>query len=169
MESEIDRLAARARHALERPETIEPRAILHGYRRALRIWRFDPKGEWSSWTAFVHSKERKIATRVVRWRRDVDLERASTVGEPTLFVADGIVPVADFDLLVDLASRLRLPLVGFRRTVGSEGTTWGATFEVGVCRATFEGVEREPDAWSPLITWLERMRALLQRSVEVRQ
>jgi len=162
----IDHLVSRARQALERPETIEPRAILHGYRRALRIWRLDSRGEWASWTAFVHSKQPKIATRVVRWRRDVDLEAAVAPADPTLHVADGVVPNADFDLLVDLASRLRLPLVGFRRAIGAEGTTWGVTFEIGLCRTTFEGWEREPEAWSPLLSWSERMRALLQRSVD---
>jgi hypothetical protein len=161
----IERLVARAVQAIERPEGVEPRAILHGYRRALRIWELTPKGEWASWTAFVHSKQSKVATRVVRWRRDLDLENASAV-EPTLHVADGVVPSADFDLLVDLASKLRLPVLGFRRAVGADATTWGVAFEVGMCRATFEGWDREPDAWAPLQQWCERMRALLQRSVD---
>jgi hypothetical protein len=164
-----ERLMARGMRAIERPETVEPRAILHGYRRALRIWELTPKGECASWTAFVHSKQAKVATRVVRWRRDLDLERLPEEGdavEPTLHVADGVVPNADFDLLVELAGRLRLPVLGFRRTVGNEGTTWGVAFEVGLCRATFEGWDREPDAWAPLLAWSERMRALLQRSVD---
>jgi hypothetical protein len=169
-----ERRTARAMRALERPESIEPRAILHGYRRALRIWEYPPKGEWAAWTAFVHSKQPRIATRVVRWKRDGDLDRAemtnaasdTSEATPTLHVADGIVPSEDFDLLVDLASRLRLPALGFRRAIGNEGTTWGVTFEVGLCRATFEGWDREPDAWSELLAWSERMRALLQRSID---
>lgn len=166
----IDRLTARAVRGLERPESIEPRAILHGYRRALRIWQYTPTGDWGSWTAFVHGKQPKVAARVVRWLREEDVERIGEAGveaiSPTFRVADGIVSSADFELLVDLASRLRPPLVGFRRMLGTTGTAWGVSFEVGMCRATFEGWDREPDAWADLFTWTERMRALLQRSVD---
>src|SRR4051812_11879713 len=171
-------VAGRALRALERAERVEPRAILHGYRRALRVWHYPTHELHRSWTAFVHSKTPRIATRVVTWNAAHDRgsaldplsqgERAS-LGirlQPTLTVSDGIVPNHEFDLLLDHASRLRVPLVGFRRMLGVDGEFYGVAFDVGHCKASLEWWGNDPEAWSPLMEWAARMRQLLQRSVD---
>jgi hypothetical protein len=171
-------VAARALRALERSERVEPRAILNGYRRALRVWHYPTFGMHRSWTAFIHSKTPKIATRAITWDAAVDRARAIdplAIGEraalgirlhPTLTVADGIVPNHEFDLLLDFASRLRLPLVGFRRMMGVDGEYYGVAFDVGLCKVSLEWWGNDPEAWSPLMEWAARMRQLLQRSVD---
>lgn len=171
-------VTARALRALERSERVEPRAILNGYRRALRVWHYPAHQLHRSWTAFVHSKTPRIATRAVTWDAARDRARAldplaqgerASLGitlQPTLTIADGIVANHEFDMLLDFASRLRLPLVGFKRTMGSEGEYYGVAFDVGLCKVSLEWWGNDPEAWSPLMEWAARMRQLLQRSVE---
>ena len=185
MEGGIDRgeqdyadVAARALRALERSERVEPRSILNGYRRALRVWHYPTHQLHRSWTAFVHSKTPKIATRAVTWDAAHDRGRAldplaqgerrslGITQQPTLTVADGIVANHEFDLLLDFASRVRVPLVGFKRTMGREGEYYGVAFDVGLCKVSLEWWGNDPEAWSPLMEWSARMRQLLQRSVE---
>ena len=168
-------VAARARRALERPEHVEPRAILHGYRRALRLWYTPALEPCRSWTAFVHSKQSKVVSRAVVWDRPRDRQRIDDALlesgpppriEPTLFVADGLVANVEFDLLLDLASRLRLPLVGFRRPTGGDADLRGVSFDIGVCSSSFEWRGADPDSWAPLMEWTDRMRAALQRAID---
>ena len=177
-EHDYAEVAARALRSLERAERVEPRSILNGYRRALRVWHYPTDQTHRSWTAFVHSKTPRIATRVVTWDAAHDRTRTrdplaraerDSLGirlQPTLTIADGIVPNHEFDLLLDFASRLRLPLVGFKRTLGVDGEYYGVAFDVGLCKASLEWWGNDPEAWSPLMEWAARMRQLLQRSVD---
>lgn len=177
-EDELALVTMRARRALAEAELLEPRAILNGYRRALRIWfhgaRANP-ASWSSHTVFVQSKTGKMAARRVFWDRSADLAVISDPAlramsparlEPTLRIADGLVTPHEVELLVEYASRLRLPLVGFPRSLGPEADVRGVSFTVGRSSASFEWSGYEPEAWKPLMEWVDRLLHLLQRAID---
>lgn len=166
---ELDAIIARAFRALERAERQEPSSILVGFRRALRLWHYPKSQACRSWTVFVHSKRPTIVTRMVTWDRPADFRRAELDvlegGAPTLMIADGVVPNHELDLLLDLGSRLHVPLLGFKRTTQSEGERFGVEIQVGLSRSTFEWSDA-PEAWTQLAEWAARVRELLQRCAD---
>ncbi len=179
-EEELAWVTARARRALGEAEHLEPRAILNGYRRALRVWHHpiaSGTGElpWISHTVFVQGKTGRMATRRVLWERSTDVAiiadpslRATSPArlEPTLRIADALVTPHEIELLVEYASRIRLPLVGYPRAIAPEDDARGVSFAVGRSTTTLEWSGSEPEAWKPLMEWVERLQRLLQHALD---
>jgi hypothetical protein len=169
-------LQARAERALEHPKELEPRETVRRYGSLWRLWHGPSVGPLTTWTVLLPGRKVPAGApprvREVTWDRSADNKRlfgpesTGLSAQPTLRVRDALLPPEELERLIDEGTRLTVPLLAFSRAVPVDEDLFGLeTYEVSpYVRLQWWG--EGPQAWRPLLDWVARLRALLQRHLD---
>jgi hypothetical protein len=174
---EFAELVARAHHALEHAEQLEPQETVSNVRLMLRHWRYHAFLDHRSWTVFrparQYMSQGPFIVREVVWARAHDVRRFSDPLEwlrqgyrapPTLTVRDASMPPSDIvPLLVKLADA-PVPLAGVDLSWGVDATACG--FENGepcYFKVRLQWWGDGPAEWRTFTQAVARLRQTLQQ------
>ncbi|HEY7123557.1 MAG TPA: hypothetical protein VH540_06360 [Ktedonobacterales bacterium] len=174
---ELAELEARAHHALEHAEQLEPREVVSDFRPILRLWHYPAFFDHRSWTVFKPARrninEAPLVIREVNWVRKHDLpyfldplERIKQGFRvlPTIEVRDARMPASDLSPLLAALAEAPVPVAGIEARWGLDGERFGfENCESGFLSARLEWWGDGPDDWSAFSQMVARLRDALQQ------
>ncbi len=174
---ELAELEARAQHALEHAEQLEPREAVSDFCPMLRLWHYPAFFDHKSWTIFCpigpNRGNGSVPIREVAWVRTHDLRRFADPLEwlkqgsrtsPTIHTRDARMPTRDIQLLLAELAKVPVPTVGIEVQWGLDGEVFG--FEDCAPRflhARLEWWGDGPEEWRAFTQTVARLRTALQQ------